>query len=301
MTVGEQSLDLRPTRGGIAALRALRPHQWSKNLLVFVPAVAGHRFTLEVFGLSAVAFVCFCAAASSGYLVNDVLDAEADRGHARKASRPVAAGQLSARIATLVAAGLAVVALALAAGFSGALAGIVLIYLLLTFAYSLVLKGQAIVDVIILAGLFTLRVIGGSAVTGIAASKWLLMFSLFLFLCLSLAKRCSETAGVSGNEAIARRGYTARDLPALVSMGVSAGYAACLVLAIYVGSPEVRLLYAHVERLWFALPLLIYWVSRVMLLASRGDLHEDPVIFAVGDRLTWLVGAGLAAVFALSI
>ena len=148
-----------------------------------------------------------------------------------------------------------------------------------------------------------MRVIGGSAVTGIPASKWLLMFSLFLFLSLSLAKRCAETAGSRdlGDVAIARRGYTTRDLPALVAMGVAAGYAAMLVFAIYIGSPEVTLLYRHVERLWFALPLLIYWISRVLLLASRGDLHEDPVIFAMADWVTWLVGAGLAGVFALSI
>lgn len=287
----------------LAGARALRPHQWSKNLLVFVPAVAGHRFSVAPFAVSALAFLCFCGAASSGYLVNDLLDAPSDRAHAVKNSRPLASGALSPRATVLTAAGLAILSIAGAAAISRDLTAVVVAYLLLSLAYSLILKRRAILDVIVLATLFTLRVIGGSAATGIPASNWLLMFSLFLFLGLSLAKRCSEIAAMrgAGDLPVAGRGYSTRDLPALTAMGVAAGYASALVFAIYVGSPEVRLLYHHVDRLWFALPMLIYWISRVLLLASRGELDEDPIVFAIGDPTTWLVGTCLAGVFAVSI
>lgn len=284
-------------------LKALRPHQWSKNLLVFVPAVAGHRLALDILSQAGLAFVCFCAAASSGYLINDILDAAADRAHPEKRRRPVAAGHLNPAQAIGLSAFIGAAGLGGAFALMPAFALVMLAYLAVSFGYSLILKSKIIVDVIVVAGLLTVRVIGGSVVTGIPLSKWLIMFSVFVFLSLSLAKRSSEiaTAPNSGTSSIGRRGYRSGDLALLNAMGAAAAYAAALVLAVYIASPEVNLLYEHADRLWFVLPFLVYWLSRVLLLASRGDLNEDPILFAVSDRVTWLVGCLVTAILIAAV
>ena len=265
---------------------------------MFLPVVAGHRFSPDVLSQAAFAFVCFCAAASSGYLINDLLDRAADGAHPRKKTRPIASGALRRGSAVALAAILGAAGLAGALMIGPGFALIVAIYLCGSIGYSSLLKQFPMVDVVVLAALFTLRVIGGGEATAIALSHWLLTLSLFLFLALAIAKRTSElaTASTSGEARLPGRGYRDADLPVLSALGAAAGYAAALVLALYVASPEVRMLYARPDRLWFAIPFLIYWVSRMQLLAARGELHDDPIIFAVRDLATWIAAACVAIV-----
>ena len=292
----------RPSRT-MSVIAALRLHHWSKNLLVFLPVVAGHRFSLDVLVRGALAFACFCAVASAGYLINDLLDHAADGQHPPKKDRAIASGALAREGALILA-----IVLAASGLFSAWLIGpgfalVAAIYLCGSVAYSTILKEQAIVDVVVLAALFTLRVIAGSEATAIVLSKWLLMLSLFLFLSLAVAKRCSEVARSvgSGSSMLLRRAYRPADLPTLSALGAAAGYAAALVLALYIASPEVRLLYSRPERLWLAIPFLIFWISRMQLLAARGEIDDDPITFAFTDRATWLAAACTALVFIAAI
>lgn len=287
----------------LVALSALRPLHWAKNLLVAVPAVAGHRVDAAIWSGLALAFLCFCAAASSGYLVNDVLDVDADQTLRRKSSRPLASGEFPRARALMLSALMGGAAIAGASFLSRDFGLLIVAYLAVSLGYSYFLKSKIILDVIVVAALLSLRVMGGSLVAHVAPSNWLILFCLFIFFSLSLAKRCSEivTRSNSGATAIPRRGYTIGDLSILTSMGVAAAFAAVLVLAQYVASPEVRLLYSHVDRLWLAVPFLLYWLSRIFLLANRGELDEDPVVFAVFDGVSWGVGCCVAVIFAFAL
>ena len=292
----DQAQHRRPR--ALLALSALRPLHWAKNLLVAVPVIAGHRLDAATWSQVGLAFLCFCAAASSGYLVNDALDVGADQTLSYKSSRPLASGELPRGGALMLSA-----LMAGASFLSGAFALLIVAYLAASFAYSYFLKSRIILDVIVVAALLSLRVMGGSLAAHVLPSNWLILFCLFLFFSLSLAKRCSEIVIRSnlGATAIPRRGYTIGDLPVLTAMGVSAAFGAVLVLAEYVASPEVKLLYSHVDRLWFAVPFLLYWLSRIFLLANRGELDEDPVVFALSDGVSWGVGSCLAVIFALAL
>jgi 4-hydroxybenzoate polyprenyltransferase len=287
-------------------LRALRPHQWAKNLLVFVPlALTPAQVTDPSKGLTAlVAFVAWCLVASAGYVLNDLLDLEADRGHPIKRERPFASGSLSRAQGVALAAGLVV------AGFGLALAGtpagfveLLAVYLALTTLYSFYFKRLLLVDVIVLAGLYTLRVIAGAAAVSITLTPWLLAFSLFIFLSLAFAKRYSELdlyAARNENE-LEGRAYRVEDLGLVLVLGPASGYLAVLVLCLYINSAEVRDLYRTVTMLWFLVPILLYWISRIWFLAKRGDLPGDPVAFAVGDPASWLSGMLAAAVIGAAI
>jgi 4-hydroxybenzoate polyprenyltransferase len=289
--------------GFLPYVRALRPYQWVKNLLVFLPLVAGHTFDPATVGRTLLAFVCFCLAASSAYIINDLLDLPGDRDHARKRNRPFASGAIP------VAHGPPIAVLLMMAAFGASLllplwfAGVLLLYVTLTLAYSLFLKRRVLIDVITLGALYTIRVLGGVAAVGVEQSPWLLMFSLFLFLSLAAVKRCSELVArrAAGKTSAAGRGYVVEDLPVLLCLAAAAGYGSVLVVSLYIASPEVQELYAHPERLWLICPLLLYWISRVLLLANRDLLHDDPVIFAFRDRASWLVAACSAAVIAVAI
>lgn len=284
-------------------LKALRPHQWAKNLLVFLGMIAGHRLDLETLLASIIAFVCFCCAASSAYIVNDLLDLSGDRQHPTKHRRPFAAGDIP------VSHGLVISVVLMAAAFGLALllpwrflivlAG----YVGATFAYSLLLKRKTIIDVITLGGLYTIRVIGGLEAAAAKQSQWLLMFSLFLFLSLALVKRCSELVmrREAGKDDLVGRGYRVADLAVLFPAACAAGYGAILVVALYMASPEVAALYSHPARLWLFYPLLLYWITRVILLSSRNQMHDDPVVFALTDRVSWAVGVLALGVIALAV
>lgn len=276
-------------------LRALRVHQWVKNGLVFVPVVLDHKlFDRPVVLRAALAFAAFCLAASGAYVLNDLYDLEADRRHPTKRNRPFAAGAVSPGLGKLLVpvlfAGAILIAFAIGArGFSALL----LLYVTATTAYSVYLKRIAVLDVLLLAGLYTLRVLAGIAATGVRFSTWLLAFSMFLFLSLAFLKRYGEVGGLEGpaDTGVLRRGYLRGDREWLGSMGGASGYLSVLVLALYVSSEQVTALYRTPFLLWLICPLLLFWISRMWLLAYRGRLHEDPIVATARDPISYLLGA----------
>jgi 4-hydroxybenzoate polyprenyltransferase/phosphoserine phosphatase len=284
--------------------RALRPHQWAKNVLVFVPMFAAHKFT-DVASLmpGVLAFIAFGLCASSVYVVNDLLDLESDRRHPRKRTRPFASGKLSIPLgltfAPLLLAGAAVIAWWLPFDFRVVLGG----YFVLTLAYSFGLKRVVLVDAIALAGLYTSRIVAGAAAVNVPLSFWLLLFSVFLFLSLALVKRYAELDALRrmGGLRASGRGYHVEDLPILHSLGAASGYGGVLVLALYINSPAVEALYKRPEAIWFLCVLLLYWISRVWIKTHRGQMHDDPVVFALKDRVSILVGAAGAATILFAI
>jgi 4-hydroxybenzoate polyprenyltransferase len=297
--MAESSLTAAPRAVAVRPLMAaLRVPQWVKNLLVFVPVILDHKvFSLPVVSRALVAFAAFCLAASGAYVLNDLLDIEADRRHATKRKRPFAAGALSPRLGRALAPLLFGAALLLAFVVpSRSFAALLLLYLTVTTAYSTYLKRVAVLDVLLLAGLYTLRVLAGVAATGVRFSTWLLAFSMFLFLSLAFLKRYGEVAGLEGSagEGVLRRGYLRGDREWLGSMGGASGYLSVLVLALYISSDQVVALYRTPILLWLICPLLLFWVSRMWLLAYRGRLHEDPIVATTRDPLSYLIGAIVA-------
>lgn len=284
-------------------LKALRPHQWLKNVLVFLPLMAAHKIADWQLVINAVqAFVAYGLCASSVYLLNDLLDLPSDREHPRKRKRPFASG------AVPISHGVLLIPLLLGAALviSSTLPGLFLLvlggYYITTLAYSIWLKNRVLLDVITLAGLYTFRIIAGAAATAISPSFWLLAFSMFLFLSLALVKRYSELLVVlKQNKANALgRGYNVDDLPLLMSLGASSGFLSVLVMALYLNSPDVNKLYGHPQILWLILPFLLYWISRVWMKTHRGEMHDDPVIFAVRDRISMYTALVVAAVIWLA-
>jgi 4-hydroxybenzoate polyprenyltransferase/phosphoserine phosphatase len=287
-----------------ALLRALRPHQWAKNALLFVPLLAAHRAgDLVLIGSACVAFVAFSLCASAVYVLNDMLDLEADRAHARKSKRPFASGDLPLAagfgLIPALLAGAVLAAIPLPGQFQLTLAG----YALLTSAYSLGLKGMVLIDALALAGLYTLRVIAGAAAVSVPLSFWLLLFSLFLFLSLALVKRYAELDALRRRQQLeaAGRGYHVEDLPMLEALGISAGYLSVLVLALYINSPATVPLYRHPQAIWPLCFLLLYWVTRLWMKTHRGRMHDDPVVFALSDRVSLLTGLLAALTVGLAI
>ncbi len=285
------------------ALRALRPHQWIKNALLFAPILLAHQIT-DVARTTAVTvgFIAFCLVASAGYLINDMLDIEADRRHSSKKSRPFAAGTLS------IATGFALLGLLLTAGFaiswlfvSPAFVLMLGAYLLVTLSYSLYLKERLFLDVLVLAGLYTHRVLSGGVAGEVEVSSWLLAFSVFFFLSLALVKRyveLIEKSAVSDKEKdlVTRRAYLVGDTGLVETMGITSGYLSVLVLGLYVSRDDVTRHYSNPEILWLATPLMLYWISRVWLLARRGELAADPVVFAASDRVSYCIALGIVAI-----
>lgn len=289
---------IRPVTASLKSYaKAIRVHQWLKNLLVFVPLLAAHKVSAGPQTLAAVlAFFAFGLCASAVYVINDLLDLPSDRVHARKRNRPFASGvvPIAHGVAMVPVLLLAAAALCtqLPAGFALTLLG----YFTLTCLYSFWLKNQVIVDVMLLTSLYTTRIIAGAAATAILPSFWLLAFSMFIFLSLAIVKRYSEMlVAVQNNKSqAAGRGYYVSDMPVLLGLGVAAGYNAILILALYVNSPDLGGLYPNVWALWMILPPMLYWISRVWMKAHRGELHDDPVVFAATDRQSWCVAAVLA-------
>ncbi|HSC13273.1 MAG TPA: UbiA family prenyltransferase [Rhodanobacteraceae bacterium] len=274
-------------------LRALRLHQWLKNLLVFLPLLTAHLVLApDALLHSTLAFFSFCLCASGVYLLNDLLDLEADRRHPRKRLRPFAAGNLSLTAGLVAAPLLTLAAFALALTAISKLFALALAaYYALTLAYSFALKRIAMLDTVVLAGLYTIRIIAGTLALRIGVSFWLLAFSMFLFLSLAMIKRYTELRTLlrNGDARTSGRGYAVDDLPLVQSLGGSSGYLAVLVLALYINSTASELLYRRPAVLWLLCPLLLYWISRAWLIAHRGDMHDDPVVFAVSDRTSRLV------------
>jgi 4-hydroxybenzoate polyprenyltransferase len=301
--VGKVFRDAGPRKLALWA-RALRLHQWLKNLLVLVPLLAAHRLNEPGLLLSAVtAFFAFGLCASSVYLLNDLIDAQEDRHHRSKRHRPFASGRLpmsqgwlAVPIPLLMAAVLAISALPPA--FAQTLA----VYYALTLMYSLKLKRVLMLDVLALAGLYTLRIIAGAFAIGVPLSFWLLSFSMFIFMSLALIKRYTELldARRRGVTTMRGRGYHPGDLEMVASLGAAAGYLAVLVLALYIQDPTSLKLYRSPHWIWGACPILLFWVSRSWMLAHRGLVHDDPMIFAVKDRVSLVCGVLFLAVFAMA-
>ncbi len=274
-------------------IKATRVYQWAKNALVFVPIASAHKIgdslSLEY---AALAFLAFGFCASSVYLLNDMLDLEADRQHPRKSKRPFASGNLSlmtgAALIPLLLFAAALVSSVLPPKFWLVLGG----YYALTVAYSFSLKRVVLVDVITLAGLYTIRIVAGAYAIDAVLSFWLLLFSVFLFLSLALVKRYAELDAMQrqGKLKAAGRGYHIEDLQLLQSLGTAAGYLCVLVLALYINSPQIETLYSRPKFIWFLCVILLFWISRVWMIVHRGQMHDDPVIFAFKDKVSRYVG-----------
>ena len=291
----------RSERYGITIwLKALRIHQWLKNLLLFVPLLTAHQFgNAQSLGLLVIAFISFSLCASSVYITNDLLDLKSDRFHPRKRLRPFASAKLSILHGVFTAP-----LLITASFFLGAVVGlnfliVLLVYLVLTVTYSFVLKRLVIIDCLTLATLYTIRIIAGAATLSISLSFWLLAFSIFIFLSLALVKRYEELLVQSreGKNSAHGRGYLVSDAPLLQALGVSSGYISTLIIALYLHSENVILLYAQPLAIWLLIPILLFWISWVWLKSSRGEMHDDPIVFAAKDKISLLVATITAFVF----
>ena len=289
--------------------RALRPHQWVKNVLVFVPLAAAHETDAGPYLVAAGVFAALSAVASGAYLLNDLLDLPHDRGHPAKRRRPMAAGKAPLLPMIGIGAALAAGGLALTFWLSAAAGLWVLAYLAVTCAYSLSLKRKIFIDVTALAMLYAVRVLAGGAAVSVPLSPWLLAFFLFLFLALAIVKRQGELRG-SGRSASGGRAYLAEDVPVMAALGAASGFASVVILTLYIQSPETGERYARPEFLWLLCPLLLYWLGRMALLAGRGGEegdskqlpgNDDPLIFALRDRTSWLTGLAVLAAFAAAL
>ena len=286
-------------RGRVRAhIKAMRPHQWLKNLLVFAPMMAGHAFNLATLGLALAAFAAFSLVASSVYLLNDLLDLKSDREHARKRLRPFASGRAPVLQGALLAPALLIAGAVIAAFLPWRFGATLVGYYALTLAYSLALKRVMTVDVITLACLYGARLLAGGFATHVPLSPWLEALAVFFFLSLALVKRAGELADriAAGRGDPAGRGYRLSDLPMLEAMASASGYVAVLVLALYFNSPAVGPLYKAPHRLWFICVVVLYWLSRMLMKAHRGEMHDDPLVFAVRDRASQVCGVIAGAV-----
>lgn len=286
----------------IVLARALRLHQWSKNVLLAVPLFAAHLgSSIQAWANVLTAFLVFGLVASATYLVNDLADLQADRRHARKRFRPLASGQLAIPSGILLACALAALGFALSVALLPSGFRIYLVaYVLLTLAYSFYLKRRLLVDVLALAVLYTLRILAGGVAVGVVVSEWLLMLSLFIFLSLAFLKRFIELVGSRDGAKVAGRSYSSVDLETVRVVGVTSGLVSVLVLSLYISNPAVSKLYNAPQILWFMCPLLIYWIVRIWFLAARGEVHHDPVVFALLDFRSYVVGALSAAILFLA-
>lgn len=269
-------------------LKAIRPHQWLKNILVFLPMLAAHQYDAQTFFYSFLAFIAFSAVASSAYIFNDLLDLAADRAHPRKCNRPFASGAVPLSHGTWMGAGLLLAGVLVAALVNWMLLGVLIGYYVITMAYSLDLKRRTIIDICTLAGLYTLRIAAGGAATSLTLSVWLLAFSIFFFLSLAAVKRQAELVDTArrGKLEASGRGYQVDDLPLISQVAISAGYVSVLVMALYVNSPIVVELYSYPVALWGVCLILLYWITRMVMITHRGRMDDDPVVFAAKDRIS---------------
>jgi 4-hydroxybenzoate polyprenyltransferase/phosphoserine phosphatase len=284
-------------------LRAMRIHQWAKNILVLVPLISSHQILSgSQVAAALVAFFSFSLCASSVYILNDCLDLDADRHHPTKKHRPFAAGDLSIPTGLLVSLGCLIVSFALSAILPLDYFFVLALYFALTSAYSLYLKRMVLVDVIVLAQLYTVRVYAGGAAADIVPSHWLLTYSLFMFFSLALMKRFTEIRLVNQDEELGiwGRGYRATDAEHIASIGSSSGLIAILVIALYISGKDVATLYSRPEVLWVICPVMLYWITRAWMLTYRDRMNDDPVVFAMRDWNSYVVALLIALILALA-
>ena len=284
--------------------KALRPHQWLKNVLILIPALAAHKFDGRTLMTVTLAIALFSLCASGGYVLNDLLDVKADRQHHRKRHRPFASGDLPIKMGVLLVAiswilglGAAVVFLPLS------FALIAVVYLATSAAYSTWLKRYPVLDVMVLAGLYVIRIVAGGVAVGVPVSTWLLTFMLFVSLSLAFLKRFIEVSSQSGGgtEEVPGRGYRPDDALWLHSAGISSAYLSAVVLAIYANSAEVTKLYAHPDRLVLVCPLVLYWATGIWLKAHRRQIHDDPVVAVAFDPATYALAAAAGVIVITAI
>ncbi len=283
--------------------KSMRPHQWSKNLLILLPIFASHDF--GALSTALIAMVAFSLTASGIYIINDIIDLPSDRAHPRKRNRPFASGAARISHGIALAVGLIIAAFVLALFTTSAFIATLVLYLAATAAYSFWLKRKLLVDIIALAGLYTVRILAGAAATGIPLSPWLLAFSMFLFFSLAAIKRQAELVDQerNGQTNTPGRAYLTNDLPTIRNMAVSSGQAAVLVMALYINSPTIAGLYSEPSLMWLLCPILFYWINRMVIMTHRGFMDDDPIVFACRDKISLLclaamVGIIIAAVFA---
>ncbi len=284
-------------------IRAMRVYQWTKNFLVFVPVMtAGALFDLSALGKAAIAFYCFSMISSGVYLLNDVVDLEADRLHPTKKNRPFASGQLPVTWGLALGPGLMVIGLAISFAVGVWLFSALLAYVIVTSLYSAYLKTIPLVDVFTLAGLYVLRILAGGIATGHLPSVWLLTFAGLFFLGLALLKRFVEfSAEESSENEKSRRGYQAEDKTLLLVMGMSASFAAAVILALYVESNTASSIYQVPVAIWAFVPLCLFWQCRVWLAAVRGEVHDDPIVYAAKDRSFWITVLAASVIYTIAV
>ncbi|MFT4119737.1 UbiA family prenyltransferase [Bradyrhizobium sp.] len=291
-------------RAGLATwIKALRVYQYAKNTLVFVPAITAHQMTLAALGDALLAFLAFSACASGAYLMNDLFDLAADRQHPTKRHRALAAGDLPISSALLAIPALWLFAIAASLCISPLFLGVLGAYLATTIAYSLVLKRKMLVDVVTLAGLYTLRIIAGAVGVGVVLSEWLLIFSLFVFTSLALIKRFSELSMRQGAGLAdpSNRDYRITDLQIIAAMAAASGMNAVTVFSLYVSSPAVTPLYSRPWMLWLLNPLLLYWFGRALMMAHRREMPDDPIIYTFRDSASRITVAAMICIMLAAI
>jgi 4-hydroxybenzoate polyprenyltransferase len=274
------------------ALLAMRPHQWVKNILIFAPLILSFEFlNIELIIDAILAFFAFSLTASGLYIVNDLLDIEADRVHPTKRNRPFASGRLSKSWGVSQSIILLVLAFGIARYLNPQFLLALLIYAILSASYSLKLKQIVLLDVSILAVLYTLRIIAGTFAVSLDLSYWLIVFSIFVFTSLAMVKRVSELYNLKlqGKEEVGGRGYTVQDHEIMSALGAASGFVSVLVLALYIHDPLTAERYSHPQWLWMIVPSILYWIGRIWIIAHRGQMNEDPVVFAVRDKVSYLI------------
>ncbi|TYO61059.1 UbiA family prenyltransferase [Bradyrhizobium hipponense] len=286
-----------------AWFEALRVHQYVKNLLVFVPSATSHQFTLAKSVADIIAFLAFCACASAVYILNDLVDLKSDRAHPSKRARPFASGLLQLRTGLLIAPVLLIFSLMVSTTISLEFVGVLAGYFVLTGAYSLYLKRKMLVDVVVLAMLYVTRVIAGGVAAEIQISQWLFMFSMFIFTALALIKRYVElsTRLDRGLPDRSDRDYKGGDADIVAALAAASGLNAITILALYIASPDVQMLYRHPNALWLICPILLYWIGRALMMANRRQMDDDPIVFALRDRISAIAIASIVAVVIVAI
>ena len=271
-------------------MKCCRPHQWIKNLLVFLPMLAAHELSGEAFYKSMLAFVAFSLIASGVYILNDLLDLNSDRSHPRKCQRPLASGAVPISLGSVLIIMLLLIGFSVSFMVNLKFFFILVVYWFMTTFYSLILKREIIVDICTLAGLYTLRILAGGVATDIGLSVWLIAFSIFFFFSLASVKRQAELQDMSNRgEIVANgRGYQVEDLALFRTISVTSGYMSVMVMSLYINTPTVQILYTFPDLLWCICAVLVYWVTRVVMITHRGQMNDDPVAFALNDRISQL-------------
>lgn len=273
-------------------IKAIRAYQWIKNLLIFVPLITSHSFySFHLILLSTAAFFAFSFAASAGYVINDLLDLNADRSHPRKKSRPFASGKLSIPTGIILALILLTGGVIIASQLNSHFLIILLGYFVISFSYSLYFKKIILFDVFILAFLYSTRIIAGGTATHIPISFWLVSFSTFIFLSLAFVKRYSELMKVTSESDLQHRGreYRKEDLNLLQIMGIASGFLSVVVFSLYINSPEVLELYTRPKILWTISFTFLFWISHIWIITNRGEMTDDPIVYAIRDKISYLI------------